>query len=80
MKKESSPEDKSNEIFEDAVNKYTKLLKLDMDDDLLHLTAFGIIENTPECMHNIIMIEFTFMLGFHKGLTEEQIHHVLETS
>lgn len=66
--------DKSLNIFNDAVEKYSKLLKLNMEPGLLNETAIGIVESTPQIMHKSLMLKFTFMLGYSIGLTREQIN------
>ena len=70
----------SEEIFEAAVEKYEVLLKSNMTEDLLNETAIGIISETPESMHSSLMLKFTFILGYSKGLTIKQIHNILEKS
>lgn len=70
----------SDEIFNNAIKKYDVLLKSNLKDELLHLTALDIIESTPEKMHNKLMIKFTYMLGYDQGLTEKEIYAVLNKS
>lgn len=71
-------EEKINELFLDAVEKYDQLLKLKMDPELLNASAMTIVESCPESMQKSLMLKFTFMLGYNIGLTRDQIYNELK--
>ena len=77
--KDKNTHDEESTVFNLAVEKYEILLKSNVEGDLLNSSAIGFIEGTPESMHNSLMLKFTFLLGFHNGLTSEQIWKVLQT-
>ena len=74
--------DKENEkklllITNSCVKKFKKLLKQNLNQSDLHDAMLSIIENVPKQFHNSIMMEFTYLLGYHYGLTYEQITKTL---
>lgn len=65
------------QIMDKVVEQLQILLDSNIEEDLLHSSMLGLIESTPTNMHSSVMLKFTFMLGYHWGLTREQIYKEL---
>ena len=70
--------DSAKDIYDAAIQEFSEFLKNVPKDQSEHniakLKIASIIEKLPETMFPSLFLKFKFMLGYHYGLTREQVY------